>query len=83
MQNRQTRSIFLYVAAIAAFVLVYYLIAGMMVFLGLLCAAGGVVIMMLGGSFIFWGSVIFLLSLTCFLIGTFYIHMGRSAVSSK
>ncbi len=28
MQNRQTRSIFLYVAAIAAFVLVYYLIAG-------------------------------------------------------
>ncbi|GEM_PF-3264533 len=62
---------------------VYYLIAGMMVFLGLLCAAGGVVIMMLGGSFIFWGSVIFLLSLPCFLIGTFYIHMGRSAVSSK
>ena len=61
----------------------YYLIAGMMVFLGLLCAAGGVVIMMLGGSFIFWGSVIFLLSLPCFLIGPFYIHMGRSAVSSK
>ena len=56
----------------------YYLIAGMIIFLGLLCVAGGLVIMMLGGSMVFWGSPIFLLSLPCFLLGAFYIRMGRS-----
>ena len=57
---------------------VYYLIAGMVIFLGLLCLAGGLAIMWMGGSLIFWGSPILLLALPCFLLGVFYIRMGRS-----
>ncbi|MBQ3404440.1 MAG: hypothetical protein IJG63_03360, partial [Oscillospiraceae bacterium] len=63
---------------------VYYLIAGMVIVLGLLCAAGGLAIMRMGGSLIFWGSPILLLALPCFLLGSFYIRMGKSAsVSHK
>ena len=57
---------------------VYYLIAGMVIFLGLLCMVGGMTIMMMGGSLIFWGSPILVLSLPCFLLGSFYIRMGKS-----
>jgi hypothetical protein len=58
---------------------VYYLIAGMVIALGLLCMAGGLTIMLLGGSLLFWGSPILVLSLPCFLLGAFYIGMGKSA----
>lgn len=62
---------------------VHYLIAGMVILLGLLCLAGGVAIMWMGGSLIFWGSPILLLALPCFLLGVFYIRMGRAAPKSS
>ena len=34
---------------------------------------------LLGGSLLFWGSPILVLSLPCFLLGAFYIGMGKSA----
>ena len=58
---------------------VYYLIAGMVILLGLVCVAGGLAIMLLGGSMVFWGSPILVLSLPCFLLAAFYLRMGRSA----
>jgi membrane protein YdbS with pleckstrin-like domain len=58
---------------------VYYLIAGMVIFLGLVCVAGGIVIMLLGIKWIFWGALILVLSIPCFLLGACYIGMGRSA----
>ena len=60
---------------------VYYLIAGMVILLALVCMAGGLAIMLLGGSMIFWGSPILVLSLPCFLLAAFYLRMGRSARS--
>ena len=61
---------------------VYYLIAGMILFLGLLCLAGGLAIMWMGGSLLFWGSPILLLAIPCFLLGIFYIQMGKSTPRS-
>jgi Ca2+/Na+ antiporter len=58
---------------------VYFLIAGMVIALGLLCLAGGAAIMLMGGSWIFWGFPILVLSLPCFLLGIVYIGMGRTA----
>ena len=58
---------------------VYYLIAGMVIALGLLCMIGGMTIMLMGGSLIFWGSPILVLSIPCFVLGAFYIGMGNSA----
>ena len=58
---------------------VYYLIAGMVILLALVCVAGGLAIMLLGGSMVFWGSPILVLSLPCFLLAAFYLRMGRSA----
>ena len=57
----------------------YYLIAGMVIGLGILCIAGGVVIMLLGGRWVFWGSPFLVVSIPCFLLGVFYTGMGRSA----
>ncbi|MBO4414921.1 MAG: hypothetical protein J5824_02940 [Lachnospiraceae bacterium] len=57
----------------------YYLIAGMVIGLGILCICGGIVIMLLGGKWIFWGSPFLAVSIPCFLLAVFYIGMGRSA----
>ena len=53
----------------------------MVILLALVCMAGGLAIMLLGGSMIFWGSPILVLSLPCFLLAAFYLRMGRSARS--